>query len=90
MQVQQVHNFFDLDENCGLTLMDKQCDESGNSFDMDNSQGQEPRISSFSHPTKPVLSTEKLFGNAREVVIVHKGDEYRLCITRNDKLILTK
>ena len=35
------------------------------------------------------LSTE-LFGTAREVVIVHEGEEYRLCITRNEKLILIK
>ena len=31
-----------------------------------------------------------LFGKAREVVIVHGGEEYRLRITRQGKLILTK
>ena len=35
-------------------------------------------------------STEQLFGTAREVVIAHEGEEYRLCITRNEKLILIK
>lgn len=29
-------------------------------------------------------------GSAREIVIEHGGDEYRLRITSNDKLILTK
>jgi hemin uptake protein HemP len=36
-----------------------------------------------------VLSTD-LFGSAREVVIEHGGEEYRLRLTRQDKLILTK
>jgi hemin uptake protein HemP len=31
-----------------------------------------------------------LFRGAREIVIVHRGQEYRLRITRGDKLILTK
>jgi hemin uptake protein HemP len=31
-----------------------------------------------------------LFRRDREVVIVHRGQEYRLRITRSDKLILTK
>lgn len=36
------------------------------------------------------LSTEMLFRGAQEILIVHKGEQYRLRITRNDKLILTK
>jgi hemin uptake protein HemP len=31
-----------------------------------------------------------LFGRGREVIIVHRGQEYRLRITKSDKLILTK
>ncbi len=31
-----------------------------------------------------------LFRDDREVVIVHRGQEYRLCITKADKLILNK
>jgi hemin uptake protein HemP len=31
-----------------------------------------------------------LFQRRREVVIVHNGQEYRLRITKSDKLILTK
>ncbi len=31
-----------------------------------------------------------LFERGREVVIVHHGQEYRLRITKSDKLILTK
>ncbi|BBL72724.1 hypothetical protein MoryE10_33300 [Methylogaea oryzae] len=36
------------------------------------------------------LSSAELFGGAREVVIEHGGDEYRLRVTSNGKLILTK
>jgi len=36
------------------------------------------------------LDTHSLFEGRREVVIVHNGEEYRLRITRQDKLILTK
>ena len=36
------------------------------------------------------VSAEHLFGGAKEIVIRHQGDNYRLRITRNDKLILTK
>lgn len=34
--------------------------------------------------------TTVLFRGEREVVIVHRGQEYRLRITKTDKLILTK
>jgi len=37
---------------------------------------------------KRILS-ETLFGERREVVILHNGREYRLRLTQNDKLILT-
>jgi hemin uptake protein HemP len=35
------------------------------------------------------IQGEWLLGASREVVIVHKGREYRLRITQNGKLILT-
>jgi hemin uptake protein HemP len=35
------------------------------------------------------IPSESLFGGRREVVILHKGREYRLRLTQNDKLILT-
>ena len=38
---------------------------------------------------RPYLS-EELFGNSNELVIQHGNEEYRLRITRNNKLILTK
>ena len=34
--------------------------------------------------------TAALFRGDREIVIVHRGQEYRLRITKADKLILTK
>lgn len=38
----------------------------------------------------PVLRTEDLFGDRREVWIEHNGERYRLRITRRGKLILQK
>jgi len=40
-------------------------------------------------PTK-CLTTETLFEGKNEIFIVHHDAEYRLRITKNDKLILTK
>lgn len=36
------------------------------------------------------FTSSQLFGATREIVIEHSGSEYRLRITSNDKLILTK
>jgi hemin uptake protein HemP len=42
-------------------------------------------------PPKPrVVETQDLLGPLRELVIVHKGERYRLRITSKDRLILTK
>ena len=41
-------------------------------------------------PSPVCLDSRELFRGGNEVVIVHKGEEYRLRITRNEKLILTK
>lgn len=38
----------------------------------------------------PALSSQALFQGAPEVVIRHDGQDYRLRITRQNKLILTK
>ena len=35
------------------------------------------------------ISSAALFGDRRELVILHNGREYRLRLTQNDKLILT-
>jgi hemin uptake protein HemP len=37
-----------------------------------------------------VVRSEELFGSRRELIIKHGEEEYRLRITRTDKLILTK
>ncbi|MCP5426024.1 MAG: hemin uptake protein HemP [Gammaproteobacteria bacterium] len=57
----------------------------------------EPLIEPLTMPSaKPGLMSPRrfdssaLFQNTQEVVIVHAGQEYRLRITRFDKLILTK
>lgn len=36
------------------------------------------------------VESNRLMSGARELVIEHAGQEYRLRVTRNDKLILTK
>jgi hemin uptake protein HemP len=43
-----------------------------------------------SQPVRQRLDSAELFGTAREVVIEHAGEEYRLRLTRLGKLILTK
>ncbi|HHV47678.1 MAG TPA: hemin uptake protein HemP [Rhodocyclaceae bacterium] len=41
-------------------------------------------------PVTRTLLSQALFGNASEICIHHMGTDYRLRITRQDKLILTK
>lgn len=38
----------------------------------------------------PVIASDVLMQGRREIVIVHDGSNYRLRITSNNKLILTK
>jgi len=42
------------------------------------------------HNERRSLSSSALFGTRNEIVIVHNDEEYRLRITSNGKLILTK
>ena len=48
-----------------------------------------PRIETRPEDRK-VLRSEEIFGTAREVTIRHNGQEYRLQVTKNGKLILIK
>lgn len=41
-------------------------------------------------PVVPRIDVHDLLGEGRELILVHKNAEYRLRLTRNDKLILTK
>ena len=41
-------------------------------------------------PAMVRIASGELFRGQREIVIVHRGSEYRLHITKADKLILTK
>ncbi len=36
------------------------------------------------------ITTEELLQGANELIIVHRGEEYRLRVTSNGKLILNK
>ena len=49
----------------------------------------EPVAVGGSTPPPRIASTD-LFRGRREIVITHQGTEYRLHITKADKLILTK
>lgn len=56
---------------------------------------QHPQLLSARQPTrdatpKPRLRSEDLFRSGCELIIEHRGEEYRLKLTRNDKLILNK
>lgn len=41
-------------------------------------------------PPPPVLSSQQLLAGARELLIQHQGQTYRLRLTAQNKLILTK
>lgn len=41
-------------------------------------------------PALPMLHSHNLFAMGREIRILHEGEEYRLRLTRNNRLILTK
>jgi hemin uptake protein HemP len=41
-------------------------------------------------PDTPVIDIRDLLAGGREAIIVHGGERYRLRVTANDKLILTK
>lgn len=36
------------------------------------------------------INTADLFQGSREIILLHNGEDYRLRLTRADKLILTK
>jgi hemin uptake protein HemP len=54
--------------------------------------GEAPIAREASAPARAAvrLASTELFRGRREIVIVHRGQEYRLHITKADKLILTK
>jgi hemin uptake protein HemP len=49
-----------------------------------------PDISETRHVPPGAFPTDSLFQGRQEILIDHNGERYRLRITRNDKLILTK
>jgi len=49
-----------------------------------------PRTEPSPPAAKPRLRSEDLFRSGCELIIEHRGEEYRLKLTRNDKLILNK
>jgi hemin uptake protein HemP len=53
-------------------------------------EGAGPREGSAATHAGLRIASAELFRGRREIVIVHRGQEYRLHITKADKLILTK
>jgi hemin uptake protein HemP len=56
---------------------------------MNDHTAQSPPASADAGQT-PVFDVRDLLGGGREVIILHAGERYRLRVTANDKLILTK
>ena len=52
--------------------------------------GQASSTKTVTPPKAPRIELRELLQGARMAVIVHDGQEYRLTLTSNDKLILTK
>ena len=65
--------------------MDKQLSTSPESLDLTLSTKQD-----ITPALRQRLNSAELFGTGHEVVIEHAGEEYRLRLTRQGKLILTK
>lgn len=60
---------------------------------MTDARGADPTSTSPTRSTPHVPTTvtsRELMGNARELIILHSSEQYRLRITSNGKLILTK
>ena len=55
---------------------------------MSGKEGEQPEMGL--RLSSPRIQSDDLFNGRREIVIVHQGMEYRLHITKADKLILTK
>ena len=41
-------------------------------------------------PAGRIIKSSRLFGQSRTLIIEHAGERYRLQITKNERLILTK
>jgi hemin uptake protein HemP len=57
---------------------------------MSAGQSPPPRLERARPADKPRLQAAALLAGSREVIIEHAGEEYRLRLTKNGKLILTK
>ena len=57
---------------------------------MSDDPGQAPMARETAGRAAVRIGSAELFRGSREIVIVHRGQEYRLHITKADKLILTK
>ena len=56
----------------------------------DRAPADPPRGATMPPPARRSVASDDLFQGLRELVILHRNEEYRLRITRAGKLILTK
>jgi len=52
--------------------------------------GNDPASGTEKRRSRRVITSLELMGDGSELIIVHAGEEYRLSITKQAKLILTK
>lgn len=57
---------------------------------LDNPLPQDLKRRYLVHDRSKPIGSENLFAAGNEVLIEHQGEQYRLRVTRNGKLILTK
>jgi hemin uptake protein HemP len=57
---------------------------------MSATERQKPAPTLKPAPIAPLVTSQQLLGDARELRIEHGGEHYSLRLTRNGKLILTK
>lgn len=74
----------------GITPIDLGSLRAGSTVVTPPDQPNHPRRASSESPSCPRYETATLFGAAREIELIHRGEIYRLRITRQEKLILTK
>lgn len=57
---------------------------------MVNHKEEDGNLSTVISPEKPCWHISDLLKGQQEAIVLHAGDEYRLRLTKNNKLILTK
>ncbi len=57
---------------------------------MKNTENKSDFVDQDADSKKKVYISNQLFGNQKEILINHQGEEYKIIITRNGKLVMNK